>query len=275
VTSVMKKLRNPNSERDKSRLPPQKLSGGSESARQAREREISFRTEDGWRVAGSLYIPPVQTEVPAVLFVHGSRHESDAYGNLTAPGIPQTLSSWRIATLRIDIRGRGSSREPRNFHSMAPAERARVELDVKAAIKFLVGQQRVNARCIGIVAEQDSTTPAVLASAASSEVRGLILISGRLSEAAKKSISRLTAPILCMVSKEDRRGFRDMSEAFLLSRSDKSRLRVFEGLALGTTMFSTWRNEFPNEPPIDELAGDWLADVLLQNTTSVRRRKAR
>lgn len=158
---------------------------------------------------------------------------------------------------------------------MAPAEKARVELDVKAAIKFLGDQQQVDARRIGIVAEQDSTTPAVLASTASSGVRGLILISGRLSEAAKTSISRLTAPILCMVSKEDRRGFRDMSDAFHLSRSDRSRLRVFEGLALGTTMFSTWRNEFPNEPPIDELAGDWLADILLQNSTSVRRRKAR
>jgi hypothetical protein len=53
-----------------------------------------------------------------------------------------------------------------------------------------------------------------------------------------------------------------MVDAFLASKSQLSRIRVFEGLALGTTMFSTWRNEFPHEQPIDELAALWLAQIL-------------
>jgi hypothetical protein len=89
-----------------------------------------------------------------------------------------------------------------------------------------------------------------------------MLISGRLSEAAKAAVRRTRAPLLCLVSKEDRRGFKDMVDAFLASKSQLSRIRVFEGLALGTTMFSTWRNEFPQEQPIDELAGLWLAQIL-------------
>lgn len=239
------------------------------------EREVTFKASDGWRISGSLHIPQSKTQVSAVLFVHGSRHESDAYGNLTGPGIPQTLSQRGIATLRIDIRGRGASREPRDFCLMAPDETARVVLDVEAAIKFLGSKRGVDASRIGIVAEQDSATAAVLARPRKRSVRAFILISGRLSHLAKVAIRRTSAPILCLVSKEDRRGFRDMIDAFLSSKSKLSRIRVFEGLALGTTMFSTWRNEFPNEQPIDELAGVWLAQMLTasgRNTTSRRNR---
>ena len=69
-------------------------------------------------------------------------------------------------------------------------------------------------------------------------------------------------PVYCLVSKEDRRGFKDMTDVYLGSRSRQSRLRVFEGLALGTTMFSTWRFERPAETPIDEIAAQWMADRL-------------
>jgi pimeloyl-ACP methyl ester carboxylesterase len=241
-----------------------------------REREVTFKASDGWRIGGSLHVPQSKRQVPSVLFVHGSRHESDAYGNLTAPGIPQTLIRRGIATLRIDIRGRGASREPRDFYLMAPDEMARVGLDVEAAIKFLGSERGVDASRIGIVAEQDSATAAVLASSKNRRVRAFILISGRLSHSAKVAMRRTSAPMLCLVSKEDRRGFRDMIDAFLSSKSDLSRIRVFEGLALGTTMFSTWRNEFPNEQPIDELAGIWLAQMLTGSgrTATARRKRA-
>lgn len=241
------------------------------------EREVTFKASDGWQIIGSLHVPQSTTKVPAVLLVHGSRHESDAYGNLTTPGIPQTLSQYGIATLRIDIRGRGASREPRDFHSMAPDERVRVALDVEAAIKFLGSHRGIDAGRIGIVAEQDTATPAVLASARNRSVRAFILISGRLSQSAKDAIGRTSAPILCLVSKEDRRGFKDMTDAFLSSKSDRSRIKVFEGLALGTTMFSTWRNEFPSEQPIDEMAGVWMAEMLNGSIgrETLSRRKAR
>jgi len=237
------------------------------------EREVTFKTSDGWQVIGYLHVPQSKHKVPAVLLVHGSRHESDAYGNLTAPGMPRTLSQHGVATLRFDIRGRGASREPRDFNSMAPEERARVALDIEAAIKFLASQQGVDARRIGVVAEQDSTTAAIRTGAKDHRVQAFVLISGRLNQSAKHAIVASSAPILCLVSKEDRRGFQDMTDAFLASKSKRSRIKVFEGLALGTTMFSTWRNEFPRQQPIDEMAATWLADVLKSGST-VRKRKA-
>lgn len=240
------------------------------------EEEVTFKASDGWQIMGSLHVPRSNAKVPAVLLVHGSRHESDAYGNLSAPGIPQTLSQQGIATLRIDIRGRGASREPREFHSMAPDESARVALDVQAAINFLGSQKGVDAGRIGVVVEQDTATAAVLASARNRRVRAFILISGRLSSTAKDALKRTSASLLCLVSKEDRRGFKDMTDAFLSSTDDRSRIKVFEGLALGTTMFSTWRNEFPREEPIDQMAGIWLAEMLNGSigSAAVRRRKA-
>ena len=226
------------------------------------EHEVSFKTSDGWLIKGSIHIPQGQRKVPGVVFIHGSRHESDAYGNLTSPGIPQTLNKHGIATLRIDIRGRGASREPLVFNAMSPAARDEVRADVSAAIEFLASQEGVNAKRIGIVAEQDTANYAVLAGAGDKRVAAFILISGRLTRNAKDTIAASRAPVYCLVSKEDRRGFQDMTDAYLSSKSRNSRLLVFEGLALGTTMFSTWRYERPKEPPIDELAGEWLTERL-------------
>src|SRR5438876_9931045 len=89
------------------------------------------------------------------ILVHGSRHESDAYGQVSTPGLPQTLSQHGVATLRIDIRGRGASREPREFYAMAPQQREPVRLDIEGAINFLAAQSAADATHIGIIAEQD------------------------------------------------------------------------------------------------------------------------
>ena len=225
------------------------------------EREVKFKTSDGWQIVGMLHIPRIKS-APGVVLVHGSRHEADAYGQVSTPGLPQTLSQHGVATLRIDIRGRGASRGPRGFHSMTPEQREGVRLDVEAAISFLGSQPDVKRSRIGIVAEQDSASAATIAGARDRRVAAFILISGRLSQSAKDAIDATDAPILCLVSKEDRRGFRDMTDAYLSSKSNRSRLRVFEGLALGTTMFSTWRNEFPDELPLEEEAGIWMAERL-------------
>jgi len=209
-----------------------------------------------------LHIPKMKNKVPGVVLVHGSRHEADAYGQVSTPGLPQTLSQHGVATLRIDIRGRGASCGPRGFHSMTPEQREAVQLDVEAALAFLGSQQEVKRSRIGIVAEQDSANAAMIAGANDGRVAAFILISGRLSQSAKDAIGAIGAPILCLVSKEDGRGFRDMTDAYLSSKNNRSRLRVFEGLALGTTMFSTWRNEFPDKLPLEEEAGIWLAERL-------------
>lgn len=228
------------------------------AADDAAEREVTFKAADGWQITGSVQIPGSKSKAPGVVLVHGSRHEKDAYGQ----ALPRLLNGQRIAMLRIDIRGRGASREPLAFSSMAPEQRRAVRLDVEAAIDFLASQAGVDSRRIAVVAEQDSANAAVFASAGDRRVAAYVLISGRLSRTAKDAISKIPAPVFCLVSKEDRRGFKDMTDAYLAAKNGQSRLKVFEGLGFGTTMFSAWQFEFPNETPIEEMIGTWLAQRL-------------
>src|SRR5262249_9211532 len=130
------------------------------------------------------------------------------------------------------------------------------------AFEYVARRSNSGPTRIAIVAEQDSSNPAVMAACRDRRVAGLALISGRLSLSAKQVLSRRSKPVFCMVSKEDRRGFRDMIDAYLASKSLRSRIIVLEGLALGTTMFSTWRHERPGEEPLEEAIADWLASML-------------
>jgi dienelactone hydrolase len=230
------------------------------------EREVVFNAADGWQIAGSISIPKTRGKVPGVVLIHGSRHEKDAYGQ----ALPRLLSEQGIATIRIDIRGRGASREPLTFNSMAPEQRKGVRLDVEAAVDFLASQPGVDSRRIAIVAEQDSANPALMASAKDRRVAAFVLLSGRLSQTAKDEMAAATAPVFCLVSKEDRRGFKDMTDVYLSSRNRRSRLKVFEGIGFGTTMFSAWQYEFPNEQPIEQMLGLWLADMLKEAASSGR-----
>jgi len=234
------------------------VSAASGSAEAEAEREVRFKASDGWQITGSMQIPRSDSRVPGVVLVHGSKHEKDAFGQM----LPRLLNSHQIAMLRIDIRGRGASREPLSFHAMTPEQQKRVRLDIEAAIEFLASQPQVDAKRIAIVAEQDSADAAIIAGTKDRRVVVYSLLSGRLSQSAKDAIGATSAPIFCLVSKEDRRGFKDMTDAYLLSKSDHSRLKVFEGIGFGTTMFSAWQYEFPDEQPIEEMIANWLEEKL-------------
>jgi dienelactone hydrolase len=233
---------------------------------EATERAVIFRAKDGWQISASLFVPKAKGRVPGVVLVPGSSHEKDAYGQVATPGLTSSVTRRGIATLRIDIRGRGASREPRIFHSMSPAERDGVRLDTRAAIDYLGEQSGIDAARIAIAAEQDSAGAAILAGAKDRKVAACVLISGRVDSRAIDAVGKGGAPIFCLVSKEDRRGFGDMLAVYLASGSRHSRIKVFEGLALGTTMFSTWRNEFPEEEPIEEMLGAWLSQRLCKKS---------
>ena len=226
------------------------------------EQTVEFQSSDGWRIVGTLHIPTAKTKTPGVVLVHGSRHESDAFGQVASPSLADTLSQHGLATLRIDIRGRGASREPRRFYSMSPEQRDGVLLDVEAAIEFLAETTGIKSNRIGVVGEQDTAGASLIAASTRKNVAACVLISGRLNRFAMDAFAETRKPIFCLVSKEDRRGLKDMVDVYLSSKNKHSRIKVFEGLALGTTMFSTWRHEYPSEIPIEDSIAEWLAENL-------------
>jgi dienelactone hydrolase len=236
------------------------------------EKEVSFKTEDGWTIYGTLSTPAglVQDQrIPAVVLIPSPTHDSDIYGHNGYPSLRAALETEGIATIRIDIRGRGRSDQPREFHSLTDEQRARVALDVGGAIQFLSQQNNIDANRIGVVAEGASAGPAVVAGFKDRRVCAMALLSGRMPQPAKDQIAtRDDLPILCVVSSEDKIGFADMSDAYKFSRSPASNLMVHRDLGIGNSMFITWAAKFPKERPLESTVAGWLTAQLQPATGS-------
>lgn len=227
------------------------------------EREVTFKAEDGWVISGMLSVPTGDRRSPAVIFLHSYEHDRDAYGQYLYPGLAQIIGARDVATLRLDFRGRGKSEGAKKLHLFRPEERSKLYLDVRAAVAYLSSQPGIDPNRIGIVAEGVSAEAAVLGWSGDRRIKGMILISGRLSPAAKKQIEEdPELPLSLIVSQEDRESFEDMSEAYVLTRSDNSRIAVYRDIGMGTTMFSVWRSEKPREKPLEDGLADWMTGIL-------------
>jgi pimeloyl-ACP methyl ester carboxylesterase len=233
-----------------------------------KETEISFTTEDGWTIHGTLSMPEGLSafdRVPAALLLHSPSHDRDAYLGLHLVGRNQQAKEnlrtalGRTATLRIDIRGRGASSEPREHRRFTESDRARVAYDVSGAIDYLSSQQQIEANRIAVVAEGTSAEAALVAGLADQRVCGIVLLSGRVSKSAKKlMVSRADLPVLCVASKEDKMAVVDMAEVYAKSLSPRSDLVLLRDVGVGNSMFIMWANRFPNERSLESIVAEWL-----------------
>ncbi len=222
------------------------------------EREVIFQTEDGWTIYGSLHLPAgasVEHTVPAALLLHGAGHDREAFTSFVYPGMAQILNSQGVAALRIDWRGRGQSIGEQEYHSFTDEQRAEIRLDVKAALNFMASQRELDRNRFGIFAEEVSAEWAVTGSRGDPRVKALAFISGRLGKETQASLAaRKETPVLCVVSKEDKEGFADMSAVHAASESPESDLRVYEDMGHGTTMFTLWRYKYPDQKGVEFLS---------------------
>lgn len=233
------------------------------------ETEVSFKAEDGWVIHGTLSVPQSLKQgesAPAAVLVHSPAHDRDAYLGRHLVGqnrqAKETLRSalGSTVTLRIDIRGRGKSAEPHEYRSFSEEQRARVALDVGGAIAFLSRQDRVNPNRVAVVAEGASAEAAVVASFKDRRVCALVLLSGRLGQAAKDLIAaRADLPVLCVVSREDRVAVADMAVAYSLSKNPASDLMIYRDIGVGNSMFIMWANKFPDERSLESIVAEWLS----------------
>jgi hypothetical protein len=219
----------------------------------AEERELTFTASDGWPLSGILRHPSGDAgqNLPAVLMVPDSFHERDVYESLAT-----TLDSVALASMRLDIRGRGASRDGLAYAQMGPGTQRRVRLDVGAALAQLAETPGVTPGRLAVVAERN-TAPDVIAGAAELVTAAVVLgawPATRLTEA----LVRHPVPVFGLVSAEDRVGVRGTIDAYLAGRPDGSRVDVLHGRGFGTTMFSTGGRRSSLEP----LIATWLAEVL-------------
>ncbi len=221
-------------------------------------REVTFQTEDGWTIHGSLHLPTganVERTAPAALLLHAAGHDREAFASFVYPGMAEILTTQGIAVLRIDWRGRGQSIGQQEYHSFSDHQRSSIYLDVRAALDFIAAQPEVDRDRIAIFAEEVSAEWAVTGSAGDPRVKALALLSGRLSAKARDALaSNKRTPILCVVSKEDKRGFDDMSGVYAESTNPDSKFRVYEDMGMGTTMFTLWRYKYPDKKGVEFLS---------------------
>ena len=217
-------------------------------------RELTFSTADGWPLGAVWHRPTGDTALPAVVTVAGSRHERDAWQRTA-----EFLAQHGVATLMLDIRGRGASRGDCTYARMGPGQRRRVRLDVQKALEVAAEQDGVDPARLGLLAEQDTAVEAVEGAVDRTGVRAVCLVAPRHADRIASAVTRRPVSVLAMASTEDHEGVRAAVGAYLASAPEGSDLAVFSGLGIGITMASVLQFEQPEAEPLEDRIARWLA----------------
>jgi len=197
---------------------------------------VSFQTGDGWRIAGTLYLPDNLSgeTIPAVvLLTEPGWVDRSIYDNY----LSRKLAKSGMAALSIDMRGTGGSADGKEFDELSPEELGRLQLDVSGAIKFLSARKGIDAQRIAIVGSGVTANQAIGEAVQNPAVQALVLISGELSPASMDLLkSRVEIPVLFVAGKKDKKSLQQMAVAYSLSENDDSDLALAVGH--GTVMFS-------------------------------------
>ena len=216
--------------------------------------ELSFNAPDGWPLGAVLHVPASDGPMAAVVTVAGSRHERDAWKRTS-----EFLARHGVATLMLDVRGRGTSRGDCTYARMGPAQRRLVRLDVAKALEVVAGHESVDPTRLGVLAEQDTAAEAVEAAVDTTGVRALCLVSPRRADRVTSALRQRSVSVFGLVSTEDREGVRAAVGAYLASAEEGSDLAVFSSLGIGITMASVLQFEQPDAEPLEDRIARWLA----------------
>jgi len=214
------------------------------------QQNVTFKTQDGLSIAGTLYLPG--RTAPAVILLHMQTRSREDWQVLG-----QRLAEAGIVALAIDLRGHGAS-----DHAPPPAsgsELGSMQLDVKAARAYLATRSEVVGGRVGLGGASIGANLAVLASAGDPSVRTLALLSvgldyrGLRTEAA---LNRYGArPALLVASQEDNYAMISMRRLSGQGTGTREQL-VLNGAGHGTVMLS-------RQPDIVATLVDWFRRTLL------------
>ena len=198
-------------------------------------KEITYKTEDGWTISGTLRLPPGASrtnQYPAMLLLHEKEHDRNEFVGIGEdPGLAQTLPPVGIATLNIDLRGRGLSmgdKQPVDLerHDFAPNTVEHTYLDIKAGMEFLAGYPGVDGFRIGIVALQYSAEHAIRAmQVVDIPTRALVVLGGTdISQKSKDFLAASDIPVFTGASIVDKPILKEMVDIYVASKNPNSYL---------------------------------------------------
>src|SRR3990172_5635097 len=157
---------------------------------------VTFETEDGWKLVGSVFLPPQQSagaSRPGVLLLSEPGWEDRT---IFTTYLGEDLAQSGFVALSVDYRGTGARLGKKDFKSFTAKEREGIAQDIRAAIRFLAKHPSVDASRIGIVAASWTAQYAVREASENSDIRTLVLISGAVGEAEKRYLeSEASVPV--------------------------------------------------------------------------------
>lgn len=204
-------------------------------ARAEKVSAVSFVAADGWKIAGTLYLPDnITGPIPGIiLLTEPGWVDRSIYDNY----LSRKLAKNGMAALSVDMRGTGGSAAGAEFDEFSPEQLNKLQLDVSGAVKFLSTQKVIDPHRIGIVGSGVTANYAVGEAAEDAAVQAIVLISGDLDRHAMELLqSKVGIPVLFIAGKQDKKTVQQMADAYSASPNDDSDLLLAVGH--GTVMFS-------------------------------------
>jgi alpha-beta hydrolase superfamily lysophospholipase len=220
------------------------------AAAAASTQDVSFRTDDGVTIVGTLFLPGHPG--PGVMLLHAlSRTREDWHATAGR------LADAGLVVLSIDLRGHGGSGPLPEGSSLD--ELTKMMADVRAARGFLASRREVAPNRIGIAGASIGANLAILLAANDPTVRSLVLLSpgidyrGLRPEAALRKYA--DRPALIVASQED--NYSANSARQLAGSGPGVRdLRLLNGAGHGTNMLA-------RQPDLVGAVVDWFRRTLL------------
>ncbi len=195
-------------------------------------KEIKYKTEDGWTISGTLRLPPganEENEYSAVILLPEKEHDRSEFVGIGEPGLARRLPVAGIATLNIDLRGRGFSMgegqpDENEMHDFATMTTEQIYLDIKGGMEFLADYPGVDGLRIGIVAMEYSAEHAVRAMQKTSiPTRAIVIIGGtNISQESKDYLASIDIPILTGAYTVNRHLLKEMVDIYANSKNPHS-----------------------------------------------------
>jgi dienelactone hydrolase len=224
------------------------LLGAAASA--ATTQEVSFRTDDGVTIAGTLFLPG--RPGPGIILVHALSRTRDEWRDVAT-----RLADAGFVALTFDLRGHGASGPLPEGQDLG--ELTRMNADVKAARGFLASRREATPGRIGMAGASIGANLAILLAAGDVTVRSLVLLSpgidyrGLRPEAALRKYG--DRPAMLVASQED--NYAANSARQLAGAGSGNRdLRILNGAGHGT-------NILVHQPDLVTAVVDWFRRTLL------------
>jgi hypothetical protein len=141
-------------------------------------------------------------------------------------------------------------------------------LDVAAAFEHLAVDAAVDGERLAVVGQQDTVADMLSAVGEDTRLRAAVLLSSRFGARLADAVRRRPVPVFGWCRRRTE-GLRATVAAYLVGVRGASRLEVFDGLAIGTTMLSTRQFEHPDAEPLEATIADWLSGSIVKQAPDV------